>query len=316
MSPEALPSLDFTATYAEAVRRLGRNPRPGSEGVLEPALAQSTWQGLIEQRWSPAQEAALLTALRLHGESAAMLAAFVRATPVQTLAAPGRTPVVLACAGAARKQASLAPLLALKLVELDVPVLFITASAAGVGNSAGVLTALGQHPATDIASASEALAASGLGWAPLSLISPSLARLMAWRRELGFRNSAHSVFKLIAPVQSPALLATAYTHGAYRETLGGAIEHLQLSACLCRGSEGDPIAWDGEAHPPAAWVRGHPVALPDAAPAARPEANLIAGEDHATADWIRRIQSGDAPWPAAIEAQAKRLASLAAEVPR
>ena len=48
----------------------------------------------------------------------------------------------------------------------------------------------------------------------------------------------------------------------------------------------------------------------------RPEANLIAGEDHATADWIRRIQSGEAPWPAAIEAQAKRLAALAAEVPR
>lgn len=316
MSPEALPGIDFTAVYADAIRRLGRNPRPGAEGVIEPDLAQSVWTGLIEQRWSPAQEAALLTALRLHGESAAMLAAFARATPVQALQSPGKPTVVLACAGAARKQPTLAPLLALQLVGLGVPVLILTQAAAGSGNTAGVLAALGKRPVSDVASASEELAANLLSWAPLPLIAPTLARLMAWRRELGFRNSAHSVFKLLSPVEGPALLAAAYTHAAYRASLGGAIVHLGASACLSRGAEGDPVAWDGETHPPAAWIHGQPVVLADEAIAPRPEAGLIAGVDHATADWIRRIESGQAPCPAAIEIQARRLAHLAHEASR
>ncbi|MEG1970037.1 MAG: DNA-binding protein YbiB, partial [Burkholderiaceae bacterium] len=186
-------------TYAAAIRRLGRNPRPQATGVLEPEAAAALWSALLARRFSAAQEAALLMGLRVHGESAALLAALARATPVAAIAAPAGT-VVISCSGAARKHPSAAPLLALHLVQQGIPVLILTATPGGRGNAAAVLTALGHTAATSTSATAQAITSTGLAWTALTTIAPALARVIALRAELGFRNSAHTVLKLIDPI--------------------------------------------------------------------------------------------------------------------
>ncbi|MEG2154816.1 MAG: hypothetical protein RRY41_07565 [Burkholderiaceae bacterium] len=317
-------------TYAAAIRRLGRNPRPQATGVLEPEAAAALWSALLARRFSAAQEAALLMGLRVHGESAALLAALARATPVAAIAAPAGT-VVISCSGAARKHPSAAPLLALHLVQQGIPVLILTATPGGRGNAAAVLTALGHTAATSTTAAAQAITSTGLAWTALTTIAPALARVIALRAELGFRNSAHTVLKLIDPIDpidpidsinpidanasagmSGGLIATSYTHAAYRATLATAIADLGRSAWLARGTEGDPIAWEGESHPPLAWMRGTPFDLDAMAPTSPAAAvtGLIAGDDAATADWTRRALAGETAIPPAIERQAQTLATL------
>src|SRR5215470_6885503 len=88
--------------YAYVVKRLGRNAREGEHGVLDPDEATRLWTDLLAQRFTPAQEAALLMGLRVHGESAAMLSAFARVTRAACacVGAPaGRAVLVLHCLG-------------------------------------------------------------------------------------------------------------------------------------------------------------------------------------------------------------------------
>lgn len=304
------------ALYSRVIRRLGRNARPpsaGDDGVLDADEAGALWTALLAGRFSAAQEAALLMGLRVHGESAAMLAAFARAgaASVCPLAAPRSdvATVVLPCFGAARRQPTLAPLLALALQQRGVPVLVITPTATGCGSSAGVMAALGARAAVDGADTQSQLQ-RGLAWTALATLSPDLARLVARRGELGFRNSAHAVVKLMVPMAGPVLQVASYTHPAYRASFAAAFALLGASAWLMRGTEGDPVGWDGDTHAPQAWLRGAAVDLAGDA-TARPALALAPGDDNAAAAFIADVLAGRAAWPAVIVAQADRIAELA-----
>jgi len=313
-----MPSLaasDIDRSYAIAIKRLGRNARGdedgGAGGVLDAELMSMVWTGLLAQRYTPAQEAALLMGLRVHGESAAMLDACARAsaafiTPVAT----GAPTVVLHCYGTARKQPSLAPLLALRLREHGLRVLLIVGSLTAARSSAAVLAALSTPAARACTDAAAQLAADGLAAMTLEALSPALARVLHRRSELGFRNTAHTALKLVAAVIGPAVLVSHYTHGEYRGRLAAAIESLQLTALLVRGTEGDPVAWDGDAHPPRAWRAGieQPVERRVLPRAGDPQ---LAGDDGATAAFCRRAAADAALVPPAIEQQARQLAALA-----
>lgn len=319
MSPEPALHQAASAPYAEAIRRLGRNARPDGAGVLDEDLAGRMWNALLDERFSPAQEAALLMGLRVHGESAAMLAAFARATQPRLPALAGAPALVLHCAGSARKQASLAPLLALALAESGTRVLLSTPSATGRGSSAGVLRALGLRPADRAEEVAAQLDAHRLAWWPLESWAPPLARLMALRAALGFRNTAHSLVRLLSPLVDGIVVAH-YTHPAYRASLAAAAEQLRLSAWIGRGTEGDPVQWAAEAHPPIGLLRGTPLPLLGEPPAAREATTLIAGDDAATARYTQAVLEGRAPRPVAIAHQVSSLralaqAALAEEVP-
>src|SRR5262245_54772075 len=115
MNAAAETAADF---YARVIKRLGRNAREGEHGLLDNADSRRLWRGLLENIFTPAQEAALLMGLRVHGESAAMLAAFALETHVASAnvhAPRDKAVIVLHCLGTARKQPILAPLLALVL---------------------------------------------------------------------------------------------------------------------------------------------------------------------------------------------------------
>jgi anthranilate phosphoribosyltransferase len=323
MNPDAALHAQASALHAEAIRRLGRNARPaaegGHEGVLAPELAQRLWSALLEERFTPAQEAALLMGLRVHGESPAMLAAFARASAPHLLALALDEPLLtLHCAGRARVHATAAPLLAILLSRAGVPVLLSTPEADGTACAAGVLRALKLRPSGSAAEAAAALSESRLAWWPLAAWAPALARLMARRAELGFRNSAHSVVKLLTPAPH-GLPVMNYTHPAYRTSLAEAARLLGRSAWLARGTEGDPVAWTTATHAPQALLRGATGAPPGAEPAPparastepREDTSLIAGDDAATARYTLAVLEGRAPVPAAIAQQVQALRDFA-----
>jgi anthranilate phosphoribosyltransferase len=310
MSPEPALHAAASAPYAEAIRRLGRNARPDGAGVLDEELAGQVWNALLDERFSPAQEAALLMGLRVHGESAAMLAAFARATQPRLPALAGPPTIVLHCAGQARRQASLAPLVALALAESGTRVLLSTPADTGRGNSAGVLRALGLRPGASADEVAAQLATRRLAWWPLAAWAPPLARLAGLRASLGFRNTSHSLVKLVSPL-AQGVVAMNYTHGAYRASLAEAATRLGLNAWLARGTEGDPVLWETEAHAPLALLRGAPLPLPGQPPAEREATALIAGDDAGTARYTRAVLAGSAPWPAALTHQVRQLRALA-----
>jgi anthranilate phosphoribosyltransferase len=302
--------------YAYVVKRLGRNAREGEHGVLDPDEATRLWNELLAQRFTPPQEAALLMGLRVHGESAAMLAAFARVTRdacASVLAPHERAVVVLHCLGTARKQPILAPLLALMLARQGVPALMVTHDAQRGVNTSAVLDALGEQQCADVSAATTALLERGFAWLPIGSISMPLARLLDRRAELGFRNSAHSLVKLLVPVDGRGLVVANYTHAPYRQAFAQAAERMGLSALLVRGTEGDPIAWETDAHPLLAWRGGQPVMLPPASTGtAAGSAALPAAQDvHATARFITQVLDGALPLPAAIAREVDCLAYLA-----
>src|SRR5204863_7600447 len=99
-------SAETAEFYTRVIKRLGRNAREGEHGLLDADDATRLWRGLLDNQFSPAQEAALLMGLRVHGESAAMLAAFARVTPVASACEPAQQAtdvVVLQCLGSASK---------------------------------------------------------------------------------------------------------------------------------------------------------------------------------------------------------------------
>src|SRR5262249_32286194 len=159
------------------IKRLGRNARDGEQGALESGDAAELWRALLANRFSPAQEAALLMGLRVHGESAAMLAAFARVTLETTacVKAPRtRAVVVLHCLVAAGGQPILAPLLAFALARAQVAVLIVTHDSQRGANTTAVLEAMGEVPAASAEAAADDLAQRCFAWWPVERCSPAL----------------------------------------------------------------------------------------------------------------------------------------------
>jgi anthranilate phosphoribosyltransferase len=313
----ALAATDDTAElYARVIKRLGRNAREGSPGPLDDTDAYSLWRALLSRRFTPAQEAAVLMGLRVHGEGAVVLAAFARATAdasaaTPPLALPDTAPVVLHCLGSARRHPVLAPLLALRLAERDVPVLLITHEARQGVNAAQVLRRLAVRPSSTADEVARRLETERCAWWPMKAASPALARLLSLRAELGFRNSSHSALKLWSPMGPRSLIVANYTHAPYRSTFAEAVQQLRSSALLVRGTEGDPVAWQSAAHPPMAWLEGKSIDLPALQPSASTDADLPGAQDlDATVAFTQRALGCRQRVPSALAVQIDLLEHL------
>jgi anthranilate phosphoribosyltransferase len=315
--PLANTADDSAVLYARIIKRLGRNARERAEAPIDAAESRALWHALLARRYSPAQEAALLMGLRVHGEGPAVLAAFASASreaiPSAPVAPSGTTPVVLHCTGSARREPVLAPLLALQLAGRGVPVLLLTHDAQRGVNAAQLLRRLGLAPAATAAAVATKLERQKLAWWPIEAAAPPLARLLARRAELGFRNSAHSVIKLWSPLAGRSLVVANYTHTPYRDAFAGAVELLRATALLVRGTEGDPVAWQSAAHPPLAWCDGTRLDIGEPA-SARDDEPLPAADDlDATVELTRSVLRRERAAPSAVSAQVELLMRLARE---
>jgi anthranilate phosphoribosyltransferase len=228
-------------------------------------------------------------------------------------------PVSIPTYNGARKQPNLVPLLALLLAREGVPVLLhgVTEDAGRV-TSAEIFAHLKVPHARSHADIEDGLAERRLAFAPIDVLAPKLARLLALRARMGVRNSTHTLVKILQPFTPAGLRLVNYTHPPYRDSLTQLFNsHPEAAvggALLARGTEGEAVA-DTRRQVQVDWLHDgvcetrvpHQRSSPDA-----PEVDLPEARDAATtAAWIAAVLRGEAPVPSTLERQVELIVDVA-----
>jgi len=221
--------------------------------VLDPARAEAVMAAVMDGEATPAQIAALLTALRLRGESVGEVVGFARAmrshaVPVMTT----RAPLVDTCGtgggGASTINVSTGAALVAAGAGLAVAKHGNRAVTSRCG-SADVLTALGITVDMSPEQAGACLDAVGIAFLFAPRLHPAMKHAVGPRREIGVR----TVFNILGPLTNPA--------GARRQVIGApsvALADLMAEALAHLGADRvwvvhglvgvDEIAMQGETH--------------------------------------------------------------------
>jgi len=253
------------------------------------------------------QLGAVLTALRMKTEGVDELLGFYRALDERLygLSSPALAvrPLVIPAYGGARDQVNLLPLLGLLLQRLRVPVVFHgTLEGSGRAASAYILREFGVVPSTRLSHAQSCLEQERIVFLPTAVLCPGLAGLLALRNQLGVRNSAHLVAKLIDPFRGAGVVMAAASKPCHRDRMGAFFMATGACALVMESTQGEPIAnahrrprieffdqgeryllFEQEAHTLKA-VAGLPVSVDPAA----------------TAAWMRQALAGETPIPQPI----------------
>ncbi|PMS36427.1 anthranilate phosphoribosyltransferase [Trinickia symbiotica] len=317
-SAATVPAASFSC--ARFIKEIGRGPNGAR--ALSPEDTQALYSAMLDGRVSDVELGAVLLAYRLKGETAPELAAMLAAAqasfePIR-VAADAYRPVSIPSYNGARKQPNLVPLLALLLAREGVPTLVHgVTSDPGRVTSAEIFVALGIEPCESHASIGAALAERRLAFAPIDVLAPKLARLLALRRIMGVRNSTHTLVKILQPFAPAGLRLVNYTHPDYRESLAELfLSHPDAAAggvLLARGTEGEAVAdtrrqvrieWlhDGAADILVEAERSSPETEPVELPESRDAAD--------TATWIRSVLAGDTPVPPTLARQVESIVRL------
>lgn len=230
------------------IKEVGR----GAEGArdLDEHAAQSLFGAMLDGAVPPLELGAVLLAYRIKGESVAELNGFMASLRerMARLEAPadGTIPVVLPTYNGARRLPNLTPLLALLLRRYGVPVLLHgtadEASDYGRVATAAILWELGIEAAESVADAQQRLAAESIAYVPIDVLAPGLAALLALRRRIGLRSSAHTLAKLLDPFDGAGFRVVSVTHPDYLARTREYLAATRANALLLRGTEGEPFA--------------------------------------------------------------------------
>ncbi|MDR1890306.1 MAG: DNA-binding protein YbiB [Zoogloeaceae bacterium] len=231
--------------FSHYLKEIGRGAK--GAGDLSAEEAAQLYAAILDGGVPELELGAIILALRLKGETATELGAFLDAAEARAyrLERPvGEIrPVVLPSYNGARRSANLTPLLALLLHRFGVPVLVHgLIESFGRVTSAQVFRELGIMPAASLQQAQQELDQKGLAFAPLSAFSPALAEQLALRSRLGVRNCAHSLVKMLDPFGGTGLLITAVTHPHYLDIIREVLSARARTALLLRATEGEPFA--------------------------------------------------------------------------
>ena len=285
----------------------------GKEGAraLNRAQAADLLGQVLDGTASDLEVGAFCIAMRIKGETPEEMAGFLDAVHdrLEMLPASHRALVVLPSYNGARKLPVLTPLLALLLARQGLPVLVHgTATEVRRVGSHDVLASLGVEPLQEL----DAIAPGAVAFAPTALLLPGLARLLAVRRTLGLRNSAHSLVKLmdpLAPVAGGSLIVSSYTHPEYAESMAATITLMGTDALLLRGTEGEPVADPRRTPRMDGFRSGQPLRLQETQggplttlPALPPGTDVAA-----TAAYTRAVLGGELPVPPPIALQVEHI---------
>jgi anthranilate phosphoribosyltransferase len=308
---------------ARFIKEIGRGPN-GARALTRDDT-YSLYEAMLDGRVSDLELGAVLLAYRVKGETAAELAAMLAAAhrsfdPLQIQNGRDHArPVSIPSYNGARKQPNLTPLLSLLLAREGVPVLVHgVVDDPGRVTSAAIFAELGIPEAASHDEIEDSLASRRLAFAPIAVLAPKLARLLAKRRIMGVRNSTHTLVKILQPFALPGLRLVNYTHPEYRESLTHLFtEHpdaAQGGALLARGTEGEAVA-DTRRQVQVDWFHdGHAQTLvaPERSPIDPPPVALPESLDAATtARWIESVLRGEAPVPPAVGRQLELIAKIA-----
>lgn len=296
------------------IREIGR----GKQGARDLTREQAAeLMGLVLDGAVPdLQLGAFCIAMRVKGETAQELAGFLDALDSRLHRIPNDNAapvVVLPSYNGARRLPLFTPLLAMLLSAQGLRVLVHGGNTEDSRLSTeAVMRELGLAGLTSL----RALTDSEVAYVPAERLSPGLWRLLQVRRSLGLRNSAHSLAKLMNPVDGPALLVASYTHREYETSMTDTLQLMQANAMLLRGTEGEPVADPRRLRKSVLLKAGLLFAENDpqdtlSADSAAYPGGLNAGQ---TADYIRSLLAQPERIPAPIQAQVKQLCELAHQI--
>ncbi|CAM8648123.1 TrpD Anthranilate phosphoribosyltransferase [Comamonadaceae bacterium] len=254
---------------------------------------------------------AFCLAMRIKGETAEEMAGFLDAvrSRMALLPASDVPVVVIPSYNGARKLPLLTPLLALLLAREGLPVLIHGTSTEDKRVFVSeVLAALG----VSAQAATKRIANGSVAFVPTGTLLPGLQRLLDVRRVVNLRNPAHSLVKLMNPVDGPALLVSSYTHPEYAVSMADTFALVEANALLIRGTEGEAVAdarrtpkmqafVAGKATDLQAYQAGSLTTLPEL-PTAIDAAS--------TAAYIQSVLNGESPVPAPIAEQVAHILQL------
>ncbi len=294
---------------APFLREIGRG-KDGSR-ALPRERARELMSAILDGRVSDLALGGILLALRMKGEQASEIAGFLDALEGRLTRAPAAAPawVVIPSYNGARKFANLVPLLALLLARSGIPVLVHgqaseppTGARARV-SSADIFHAMGIDACATMADATQRAAAGLPAMVPLSVFAPALSRLIGLRAALGVRNVAHTLAKLVRPVDGPSLLVSSYTHPDFgrmqAELFGMTGEH----ALTMRGTDGEAVISAQRAQGIDHWRGGRCTAVVPAQSLDRAPLPLPEPDARSTAEWTQAVLEGRTPVPEAIAVQ-------------
>ena len=250
-------------------------------------------------------------AMRIKGETELEMAGFLDATYARLNMVPAcdRPLVVLPSYNGARKLPVLTPLLALLLAREGLPVLVHgTATESTRISAQNVLLALDIPALTAI----KEIANGEVAYATTELLCPGLKRLLDVRRAVGLRNPAHSLVKLMAPTDGPALVVSSYTHPEYAVSFA----LMESNALLLRGTEGEVVADARRAPQMTGYLRGQPTLMQEAQSgplAVVPDLPKEIDAD-STATYIRAVLAGHKPVPTPIAQQVAHILRLTLQI--
>ena len=259
MSAGETPTLPIVLT--DLIKKIGRGPHGAAD--LDTDSARELFATMLDGGAPPLELGAVLLAYRIKGETVAELIGFMTALGerLARLEAPvdRPRPVVLPTYNGARRLPNLTALLALLLRRYGVPVLLHGPVDAdnefGRITTAAVLSKLGIEPATSVVDVQQRLMREGIGYAPIALLAPGLAELLALRRRLGLRSTAHTVAKLIDPFGGAGFRVVSVTHPDYLKRMREFLAATHADALLLRGTEGEPFA-NPRRQPQLEWFHG------------------------------------------------------------
>lgn len=242
-----------------------------------------------------------LTQAELTGVMAAL------APRVFHVTAPGTQwrPVLMPAYGTARNQPNLAPLLAISLQRLGIPVLVHgTLSGDGSVASAYLFRELGIMPCASLAQAQQALNAGQPVFVPTGAVSPGLADLLAMRARLGGGRLARLLARLADPFGGAALQLIPAADARECEMLQSLSCDNATTALLFESQDGDAVV-DAQCRPAMTLVtEGAVRPLFEAEATPRCAHPLPAAHDlKSTAGWITGVLEGRIPMPAPIANQ-------------
>ncbi|HEX5784860.1 MAG TPA: DNA-binding protein YbiB [Burkholderiaceae bacterium] len=296
------------------IKEIGR----GKDGArsLSREQANDLMGQVLDGQASDLEVGAFCLAMRIKGETPEEMAGFLDAiharlqcVPTAPATQPQRPTVVLPSYNGARKLPVLTPLLALLLAREGLAVLVHGCETEDRRISAQKVALSLSEKAQ---AATNLIEPGRVCWVPTPQLHAGLHRLLEVRRAVGLRNPAHSLVKLMLPVQGPALLVSSYTHPEYLASMTATLSLTGTRALLLRGTEGEPVAdarrcpaMDAFAHGQVTRVQepqaGALATLPDLPP---PDAE-------ATAAWITRVLDGQLPVPEPIALQVRHIVQLA-----
>ncbi|QXZ10350.1 DNA-binding protein YbiB [Comamonas sp. Y33R10-2] len=302
------------------IKEIGR----GTKGArsLTRAQAFDLMGQVLDGQVSDLELGGFCIAMRFKGESSEELAGFLDATqqrlPAWPQAKHAQPVVVIPSYNGSRKLANLTPLLAGLLTQKGLPVLVHGSNTDD--KRLGTDEVWQQLGWTSI-DRPTALEAGEKVWMPTRHLLAPLDRLLQIRRQMGLRNPAHTIVKLLDPIHgatsgNSGLVLASYTHPAYAQPMAQTLALRATSALLVRGTEGEAVAAPHREPASMGIIAGevcfersaiHSSQLTSSNDPSPPEQDLNAQQ---TAQLTEEILRGQRPVPAPIAQQVEQIVAM------